>query len=562
MKTSKIVDALHFIDEDLVAEAVTYRPEEKELAGEILQITEASGKETTMNRKGRRTKRTLAIAVLIAVLVLGTLTVAVAAFRGSLSEGLKDLFHISEEQEEELLGREDDFLQIYETEEIYVKEDPTEDALTGEEETTPDGIGSEEHEYVLSETYQGITVSVKETLIDSYFANIVLRVEGFSKEQAEAVEFGRLRLWVEGESLGSMGGHKDVLEDGTIEYTLSYHPSKGNDAGWHLGKDVEVIWENMSVRDETMRKQPIIEHTWHLTWNLKGTDDRQIWELNTILGDSGAVVESIELTEASIRVNYNFPRQTESVDFEDGSTGNEVKDPPLLVGIVLKDGTVHMQVTESGSSGYYGGSKQKYVIERKFTKLFDCNEIESILFLKVNPDDNIPATDNTSIEVDDCYVITLGNDKLQEKTNREKEVTHDNFEFYCNGVVAKWGANENDDHKICYGLRMEYLPEEYCDELELGSYEVYLDGVLVTKNTLEAQEFIPDEWVIIESTPVPRKLWKLTVIPSDMNKTMEDCIEKQLKIIITDLVVRDASGKEDVVVEGRWELRYTIQVYK
>ena len=106
MKISKMVDALQYIDEDLVAEAITYRPDEKTM-DEIIKISEGNGEEKAMRKKGKIAKRTLLVAALIAVLVLGTLTVAVAAFRGSLSEGLKNMFHISEDQEEDLLGREE-----------------------------------------------------------------------------------------------------------------------------------------------------------------------------------------------------------------------------------------------------------------------------------------------------------------------------------------------------------------------------------------------------------------------------------------------------------------------
>lgn len=567
MKTSKIVDALNYIDEDLVAEAVTYRPKEEEVADEIIKISEANGKEMTMKKKGKIAKRTLLVAALIVVLVLGTLTVAVAAFRGSLSEGLKNLFHISAEQEEELLGREDDFLQIYGTEEIYIKESLIEEETKNNTDVTVgETIDSKAEEgndnYVLSETYQGITVSVKETLVDSYYVNMVLRVEGFSEEQAPNIEYGRLRVWAEGESLGSMSGHMNILEDGIIEFTLSYNAAKGKIPGWYLGKDVEVIWENMCVRDESMRKQPIVEHTWHLTWNLKGINDRLVWNLNTALGDSGAVVENIELTEASIRVNYDWPRQTVPVVLADGSIGNEVKEPPMLTGIILKDGTVHMGVTEFGGSGYHAGSLQKYYVERKFTQLFDLDEIESVLFYKENPDDNIPAVDNKPLEVEDCYIIHLREEKMQENTNNNEEVSHDNLSFYCNGVIATWATFETDEEMLQYGLYLEDVPENLMETLEFGSYEVYVDNVLLTESSMEEWEINLDEWIIIESRPRPRKHWMLTVVPDDMGVTMDDYIGKQLKLVINDLVVRNFSGKEEVVVEGRWELRYTIQIYQ
>ena len=85
---------------------------------EIVSISgEARRQEKTMKRRGRRTKRALIVAVLAAVMVLGTMTVAVAAYHSNLAEGIRNMFHLSWDQEEELINREDGLLQIIETSE-------------------------------------------------------------------------------------------------------------------------------------------------------------------------------------------------------------------------------------------------------------------------------------------------------------------------------------------------------------------------------------------------------------------------------------------------------------
>ena len=85
---------------------------------EIVSISgEARRQEKTMKRRGRRTKRALVVAVLAAVMVLGTMTVAVASYRSNLAEGIRKMFHLSQHQEEELINREDGLLQIIETSE-------------------------------------------------------------------------------------------------------------------------------------------------------------------------------------------------------------------------------------------------------------------------------------------------------------------------------------------------------------------------------------------------------------------------------------------------------------
>ena len=105
---------------------------------EIVSISgEARRQEKTMKRRGRRTKRALIVAVLAAVMVLGTMTVAVAEFRGELAESLRSMFKVSGKMEEDLLNREDGLLQIIEVPE------------TVETTTIPDVAESETTETVM-----------------------------------------------------------------------------------------------------------------------------------------------------------------------------------------------------------------------------------------------------------------------------------------------------------------------------------------------------------------------------------------------------------------------------
>ncbi|MBP3700385.1 MAG: hypothetical protein J6I64_00705, partial [Lachnospiraceae bacterium] len=125
----------------------------------IVRISEARREETTMKKKGRKTKRTWMVAVLTAVLVLGTMTVAVATYRRGLSEGMKEDFHISPEQEQELLSREDGL--------VHVIEQTQEEVSTEVKETE-----IKEEEVVTSVTRQGITISLTDMMVDSGFVNI------------------------------------------------------------------------------------------------------------------------------------------------------------------------------------------------------------------------------------------------------------------------------------------------------------------------------------------------------------------------------------------------------
>ena len=358
MKTSKIVDALHYIDEDLVAEAVTYRPEEKDFADGIIKITEASGKEMTMRKKGRITKRTVAVAVLIAVLVLGTLTVAVAAFRGSLSEGLKDLFHISAEQEEELLGREDDFIFVVDTEDADVTEK--------EESESASDRGQEE------------------IMVDPCYANIVLRVDGIPKQYDEQLYMFNLELRVAGEALHSGGIEESVLEDGSREIVIYRNMANNQQPGWHLGQEIELVWEDMELYLGDGKRQMIADDTWKLNWVLEGSNQTMCLQMNVPLGTTGATVSEIMISPISLYVVYDFARETEIINTDKGNVGSIVKAPPVPHGVILKDGTEYMPAISGGSEGHYGDQREQYMVVRKWWYLLDPEEIESLIFLDEN----------------------------------------------------------------------------------------------------------------------------------------------------------------------------------
>ena len=376
MKTSKIVDALHYIDEDLVAEAVTYRPEEKDFADGIIKITEASGKEMTMRKKGRITKRTVAVAVLIAVLVLGTLTVAVAAFRGSLSEGLKDLFHISAEQEEELLGREDDFIFVVDTEDADVTEK--------EESESASDRGQEEMKPIFTDTHQGITISLIETMVDPCYANIVLRVDGIPKQYDEQLYMFNLELRVAGEALHSGGIEESVLEDGSREIVIYRNMANNQQPGWHLGQEIELVWEDMELYLGDGKRQMIADDTWKLNWVLEGSNQTMCLQMNVPLGTTGATVSEIMISPISLYVVYDFARETEIINTDKGNVGSIVKAPPVPHGVILKDGTEYMPAISGGSEGHYGDQREQYMVVRKWWYLLDPEEIESLIFLDEN----------------------------------------------------------------------------------------------------------------------------------------------------------------------------------
>lgn len=403
MKTSKLADALNHIDEDLVAEAVTYTPEENAAEKGTVRISEVRRKEITMKKKGRKTKRTFAVAALTAVLVLGTMTVAVAAFRGSLTEGLRQMFHISEEQEEDILNRQDGLVQIIETE-AQTPVDETEAVVdsSAAEETWEIGLVMAEGD-VTSATCNGITVTLTQAMVDNYYMVLSLRVEGLPEEDTESMSFTETKMQFIGEDkFGSMSGSLASYGEGIQEWVYSIRPRNQKDPvpGWFFGKQLEINLKDINVFvDNEVGSEDVLEGEWNLKWTVQGTEESTVFALNHELGNTGATVTTVDMTPISVEVRYNFPKETYQV--EGGGTMH--KEPPYLMGVIMKDGTVYTGLTSMHLSRYAGGSTEEYVITAKLKYILDANEIERLLFVN---EGNALLGENGEI-LDHVYVVPL-----------------------------------------------------------------------------------------------------------------------------------------------------------
>ncbi len=391
MKTSKIVDALHYIDEDLVAEAITYRPKEEDVAEEIIKISEANGKETTMKKKGKIAKRTLLVAALIAVLVLGTLTVAVAAFRGSLAESLRSMFKVSGELEEDLLTREDGLLQIIETPAALETSKSQTMENTEIVETVRETIEKEEDIFdqegdITSVTCNGITVRVVQALVDRYHVNLIFRIEGLGEANKKGVGFRKFEINIDGKAAGSGGGGLEFVGEDYVEYSWSVRPEDYNNEGpgWFLGKQIEIKFTDVDMfLGKEMGSYIIQEGEWNLKWTMQGTVDTNIFMLNHEL-EPEIIITEVELTPISAVVRYEFLKQTVQGQTANGGVANFIKDPPFILSAILKGGTLLEYIGGMGRDGHVPGSTTEFVSIRALRMLIEPSEVDSLIFRDSN----------------------------------------------------------------------------------------------------------------------------------------------------------------------------------
>ena len=125
------------------------------------------------------------------------------------------------------------------------------------------------------------------------------------------------------------------------------------------------------------------------------------------LGDSGAIIQTVEISPISVYAEYNFPIQKETItgENEDGTTSESTtfKEAPPLMGIKLKDGTVIKNMYMGGGMiGYQNNSSDDYVYAYATDRIIDPDQIANFLFVKDISDDVQGLTE------DDYYEVAVG----------------------------------------------------------------------------------------------------------------------------------------------------------
>lgn len=95
----------------------------------------------------------------------------------------------------------------------------------------------------------------------------------------------------------------------------------------------------------------------------------------------------MRLSPISVIAEYDFPRQIVVEDRieADGTLGTleRYAEPPSVVGVELKDGTVIKYLYGGpGSGGYDGYTGNTYRSKEAANRIIDPDEVESVLFLK------------------------------------------------------------------------------------------------------------------------------------------------------------------------------------
>ena len=260
---------------------------------------------------------------------------------------------------------------------------------------------------VLSVTDQGITISLVQTIVDNYRAELTFRIQGFELPEGrypavwpvvtldgsdegffsscsgsffDGTTHNAQGKWVytDGTPVQKDADGSVILRyadsDGSLEYTeyISFQKTDGR----YFGKEIQVTFPDIGLDSTQMAVpyDPVVQGNWTLKWTLTGTGDNISIAPNAEIGDTGVILLDAEIGQKTIRTRYQVPALWDGWD-------ELVTLPQAIYGVRMKDGAQYLCVP--GTSGFEDQEKMIYFVESNmFDAILDPSQVESLLFFK------------------------------------------------------------------------------------------------------------------------------------------------------------------------------------
>ena len=351
---------------------------------EMKMNMELENEQTSKKRKHKMSR--VAVAAISGMLTVGTVGVSAYAIH-HWSSGVKDRFQVSSEDTAGL-------------EEAGVVDFPDEKGATK------------------SVTKNGVTISAAQTVVDNYYAYLVLKVQGYQVEEGETPGFDSINCTIDGEMVNNCSGFYDgtidngsgraIMADGSEiptgkegslvstfmqkDGTLEYHMLLYTDGtkGYFFNKTVNVDLCDLGIYGKKDHLNVEKEGTWSFEWKLGGSSDSKMKKVDATLGNTGAVVSECEVSPISLRAVID----TSNMKAEKLPDGPEY---PKLSGVKLKDGTLLTCIT-GGESGFIN-KDGKWEVIYATSRIIDVDEVESFLFVKSSWEEGETCSEDNFYEV-------------------------------------------------------------------------------------------------------------------------------------------------------------------
>ncbi len=321
------------------------------------QNTADAGKPKRITR-GRRKK--YAIFILAAVLMIATLSVSAATY-----------FHWNDKFKEEYKV----------TPEIEKKLNETNTAKEINQFTEHDGIRFEAVQSVADDTAAIIVVKIYgneqfplRTRMN--FRNVEVNV-GDMEDQVSMV--GNFL-----ESDSSDAQPDDIWRDGWTYELILVNTEEGSLLGKEITLTFTDIIDSYEEKQTLTELPPLLESVWELPIVLDNENTGKEYEVNQQIAGTEAKVNKIRVSPVSFTVDFDWKRQmkTETALGANGETETfeHAVNPPELMGIVLKDGTVLEHITNFYNGHYTNEAFTEYQARGVFTQFIEYESVQELIF--------------------------------------------------------------------------------------------------------------------------------------------------------------------------------------
>ena len=370
-------------------------PEEIELSEIVLNKTnqafemikkEDTGYMKKANIRGRKTLKTQAAAIVgVCILAVSSISAA-AAIRHYWGRGMNGNLQASDTQQQVLTD-----IGIAK---VYSEE--------------PDSSS-------LAVVDNGITVAPETVIVDDRFAYMSFKISGYSVADGAEPGFYMVDIYQgddpedDGSWVNMYGGMMydgiipdenghPVYEDGSpLEFNedgsiISYYTDSNGDMEYIiqagivnlndslLGKKIHVNFKNLGVFSRG-KFIPAVEGNWNFEMVLPDVSSARDIEVGQRVEGTGFVMESVNISPVSMKVNYSVNEVPEIKEDELGI--------PEVKGVVLKDGTRIPYLTDGGRIGYTDSTRSNAYHMAGYDRVIDVDEVAALIVLTSNENDKV-----------------------------------------------------------------------------------------------------------------------------------------------------------------------------
>lgn len=225
----------------------------------------------------------------------------------------------------------------------------------------------------LSVTDKNITVTAVQTIADSFGAELIFRIDGFSIPEGR-FPWAWTKVTIDGnEDFYAYMGRSYNVDPSNNSFECNIHITFDETDGRYLGKEIAVEFSGFGL-DSTQQAgeaEQLVEGCWELNWSLGGAMQHLTISPNTEIADTNTILMDAEIGQLSLRTVYQL---------ESNYSGWKTMEvfQPYLEGIRTKDGTIHTCYPRT--EGYMDEENLLYFVEHTMDSILDLSQLDSLVF--------------------------------------------------------------------------------------------------------------------------------------------------------------------------------------